>query len=316
VTQATYTKVDPETVVAQPLFDPDGGNYPAPVDVEITCATPDVTIRYTTDGSDPTPTHGTIIANGGTVNISGDKSLAAIAYKAGLESPLRRAGYRTLDMVLIPAGTFQMGDASDQGEPTERPVHTVTISRPFYIGRYEVTQGQWLEVMGSNPAYFTGDLQRPVEQIDWDHCQEFLAAVQAEWGLPVRLPTEAEWEYACRAGTTTDFYYGDDAGVFGNYAWYLDNAAASTHAVGQKLPNAWGLYDMLGNVWEWCGDWYGPFTGAPVTDPTGPATGTERILRGGAFHSPAAYSRCSARGFITPDSRWNSFGLRMAMDAD
>jgi formylglycine-generating enzyme required for sulfatase activity len=169
-----------------------------------------------------------------------------------------------MEFVWIPAGEFQMG--SSDGYDNERPVHTVHIKEPFFMTKYPVTQGQWEAVMGNDPSHFKGDPQRPVENVSWHDVQAFLQALnQKEAGNAYRLPTEAEWEYACRASTTTAYSFGDDASQLGEYAWYEENSQERTHSVGQKKPNAWGLYDMHGNVWEWVQDCYhDSYTGAPI----------------------------------------------------
>jgi formylglycine-generating enzyme required for sulfatase activity len=180
----------------------------------------------------------------------------------------------------LPGGTFMMGD--DDETP-----HQVTLTQPFELGVYEVTQEQYEAVMGTNPSRFKGS-QNPVEQVSWDEAVEFcqrlseLPADKSE-GYTYRLPREAEWEYACRAGTTTEYSFGDGDGLLRDYAWYEDNSTKMTRSVGQKRPNQWGLYDMHGNVWEWCQDWYGDFQNGIAIDPTGPASNDSRVLRGGSF---------------------------------
>ena len=161
------------------------------------------------------------------------------------------------------------------------------ITKPFYLGKYLVTQEQWEAVMGNNPSHFKGP-KNPVEQVSWDDCQQFLEQAQREGrprGGKFQLPTEAQWEYACRAGSTTRYCFGDDESELGEYAWYDANSGSKTHPVGEKKPNAWGLYDMHGNVWEWCQDWYdgGYYANSPTDDPTGPATGSDRVFRGGGW---------------------------------
>ena len=200
------------------------------------------------------------------------------------------------NMVFIPPGTFRMGSPTNEADrwDDEGPQTAVTISRGFWIGQYEVTQGEYEALMGSNPSHFTGDTNRPVETVSWfdaaNYCgqltQRERAAGRIGTNSVFRLPTEAEWEYACRGWTSTRFSYGDDPGYTNltNYAWYGDNSGGTPHPVGQKLPNPWGLHDMHGNVFEWCQDWYseGPYPGGIAIDPQGP-TGSysKRVIRGG-----------------------------------
>ncbi|MBM3222771.1 MAG: formylglycine-generating enzyme family protein [Candidatus Tectomicrobia bacterium] len=199
-----------------------------------------------------------------------------------------------MEFILIPAGTFKMG--SENGDQDERPVHQVTISKAFYLGKYEVTQGQWQTIMGKNPSAYPGDPNRPVDQVSWDDAQAFLVRLNAkEGGQSYRLPTEAEWEYAARAGTTTIYSFGNDPKQLGTYAWFRGNAERHSHPVGQKQPNAWGLYDMLGNVWEWVQDWDGKYPTGPVTDPKGSATGTYRMRRGCAWNNEPGVCRVANR---------------------
>jgi formylglycine-generating enzyme required for sulfatase activity len=199
-----------------------------------------------------------------------------------------------IEFVLIQPGKFQMG--STTGDPDEKPVHEVTISKPFYIGKYEVTQAQWQAVMGNNPSLFQGDSKRPVEQVWWTDVQAFIEKLNAMEGHQhYRLPTEAEWEYAARAGSTTAFSFGDDPKELGQYGWYKDNAEGQTHPVGQLRPNAWGLYDVHGNVWEWVQDWYERYASEPVTDPKGPQSSTHRSRRGCGWNNFAPYCRTANR---------------------
>ncbi len=190
-----------------------------------------------------------------------------------------------------------------------KPIHEVTIAGPFYLGKYEVTQGEWKAVTGSNPSRFEGDDRLPVENVSWDDCQEFIAKLNGRKdGYAYRLPSEAEWEYACRAGTT-----GDYAGELDEMAWYRNNSGNKTHPVGKKKPNAWGLYDMHGNVWEWCQDRYHKnYNGAP-TDGTAWEAGSdnERILRGGSWCDSAYYCRSANRLCNSPVVRDNYVGFRL-----
>jgi formylglycine-generating enzyme required for sulfatase activity len=216
---------------------------------------------------------------------------------------------------LIPAGTFQMGSPKgEKGRFDNERQHQVFLSRPFYLQTTPVTQGQWRQVMGSTPASFQeGWEDCPVEKVSWDEAQEFVAKLnQMEEIDAYRLPTEAEWEYACRAGTTTRFGCGDEEAKLPDYAWFAENSGGKTHPVGQKEPNAWGLYDMHGNVWEWCQDWYEEYPPGPVTDPPGSDTGEYRVLRGGSWGNFSGYLRSAVRYLIDPDNRSNYVGFRVA----
>jgi formylglycine-generating enzyme required for sulfatase activity len=214
-----------------------------------------------------------------------------------------------MEFVLIPAGTFLMGAA--QGAADERPVHQVTINRPFYLGRYPVTQTQWTTVMQTNPSGFLGE-QQPVENVSWEEIQQFLHRLNAkEGGAPYRLPTEAEWEYAARAGSTTAYCFGDDASQLHEYAWYKANAGGKTHPVGQRKPNAWGLYDMHGNVWEWVQDWYGAYAAEAIGDPQGPSSGASRVRRGGSWSTGAESCRLARRDGMASGRLLASLGFRL-----
>ncbi|MEK7677240.1 MAG: SUMF1/EgtB/PvdO family nonheme iron enzyme [Verrucomicrobiota bacterium] len=229
------------------------------------------------------------------------------------------------NMVLIPAGTFTMGSPANETDrySDEGPQTQVTISGGFWMGKHEVTQGEYLDVMGSNPSYFKGDTNRPVEQVSWvdatNFCARLTARERAAGRLGAsdvyRLPTEAEWEYGARAGSTTRFSYGDDPGYvkLGDYAWFSGNSGSTTHPVGLKLPNAWGLHDMSGNVWEWCLDWYGSYPGGSLTDPRGPATGSNRVDRGGGWGGGGRGCRSAYRNGDTPDSRNGDLGFRVVL---
>jgi formylglycine-generating enzyme required for sulfatase activity len=219
-----------------------------------------------------------------------------------------------MQFTLIPAGEFQMGSTS--GYYGERPVHTVRISKPFYLGIHEVTQGQWKAVMGNNPSQFKGDANRPVEMVSWEEVQQFIDTLNTrEGGTKYRLPTEAEWEYAARAGSTTAYSFGDDSSQLGQYAWFRGTANNTTHPVGQPQPNAWGLYDMHGNVWEWVQDWYGEYVAGPVTDPQGSASGSGRVIRGGSWFSGAEGCRSADRSYSAPGARDGYLGFRLLRTA-
>lgn len=217
-----------------------------------------------------------------------------------------------MEFALMRAGTFRMG--STNGDSDEKPVHEVTISQPFYLSKYEVTQGQWEKVTGTNPSRFTGDSTRPVERVSWEDVQQFIEKLNArerETGVTYRLPTEAEWEYAARAGTTMAYSFGDDASQLGAYAWYNENSSQTTHPVGQKQPNPWGLYDMHGNVWEWVHDWYDTYSAEAVTDPQGPDTGSARVVRGGGWFNDAGGCRSAYRLNAGPGFRYVYLGFRL-----
>jgi len=211
-----------------------------------------------------------------------------------------------IDLCTIPAGTFLMGNEM------EKPIHQVSISRVFYIGRYPVTQEQWEAVMGNNPSKFKGN-DRPVEQVSWDDCQEFIKRINAAGKGIFRLPTEAEWEYTCRAGSSGIFCFGDDESLFGDYAWYSANSDNQTHPVGKKKPNAWGVHDMHGNVWEWCQDWYDDYSEDSVTDPQGALSGAlpVRVFRGGCWRGVSGFAASAHRGGRGPGYRSDILGFRL-----
>ncbi|MCX6633601.1 MAG: SUMF1/EgtB/PvdO family nonheme iron enzyme, partial [Acidobacteria bacterium] len=218
------------------------------------------------------------------------------------------AGPNGVQFVQLQPGEFTMGCSPGDSEcfDSEKPPHRVRITQGFQMGRYEVTQEQWQAVLGSNPSRFQG-ATLPVEQVSWDDVQGFLQWLNARNdGYRYRLPTEAEWEYAARAGTT-DKYAG--ASALGDAAWYDSNSGGTTHPVGQKRPNAWGLYDMLGNVWEWCQDWYGDYSSGAVDNPTGPSSGSQRIVRGGSWYGLAWLVRVSYPFGVVPGDRNLSFGF-------
>ena len=209
-----------------------------------------------------------------------------------------------LNMVLIPAREFQMGSPESEKYHQDNALqHEVTLTKPFYMGKYEVTQEQWESVMGNNPSSRTKGAKLPVTNVSWEDCQEFIKKLNEKTSGGYRLPTEAEWEYACRAGTTTAYSFGDK--ITPKDANYYHSKGKPV-AVGSYRPNAFGLYDMHGNVLEWCEDWYGDYPKGAVTDPKGPATGKNRMLRG------AFFARSSYRFFNSPSYRDYSFGLRLA----
>jgi formylglycine-generating enzyme required for sulfatase activity len=215
-----------------------------------------------------------------------------------------------IEMVFIPAGEFIMGR---NWLRDEKPLHRVRITQPFYMGKCEVTQGQWRSITGNNPSHFQGDDLRPVESVSRDDCQQFLT--KAGGGL--RLPTEAEWEYACRAGSSATYSFGKDAHLFGEYAW-TDDRDGNTHEVGRKKPNGWGLHDMHGNVCEWCSDWYDAayYQASPESDPPGPATGEYCVVRGGSWFCDIGFCASCYRSFVKPDVRFATVGFRVVLGLD
>lgn len=241
---------------------------------------------------------------------------------SALQSDYVDLGKSRLVIVRIPVGSFRMGSdqvirADDSWElcascpsrnDVERPVHQVTITKDFWMGKFDVTQKQWEDVMGNNPSWNrAAGPDAPVEQVSWKDVQSFLAkanALQSGWTL--RLPTEAEWEYAARAGSTGETY-----GPLEEIAWYKDNSNRTTHAVGQKKPNAFGLYDMLGNVWQWCQGWFGAYPSDSVTDPQGAPTGDKHPTRGGCYYCESVHERAARRNRDLEEHSSRSIGFRI-----
>jgi formylglycine-generating enzyme required for sulfatase activity len=234
-----------------------------------------------------------------------------------------------MKLVLIPKGTFQMGSPiEEEGRRDVEVQHEVTISKDYYLGVTEVTQGQYEQVMGTNPSHFQKRVFRwivspmyPVEEVSWKNAIEFCEKLselpeERKAGRVYRLPTEAEWEYACRAGSRTAYHCGESSKSLGDYAWFRENSNDRTHPVGKKKPNAWGLYDMYGNVWEWCSDWEGEYPKGAVSDPTGPREGRFRVHRGGGCFATAAGCRSSDRSGIDESARNRSIGFRVALNSN
>jgi len=218
-------------------------------------------------------------------------------------------------MVSIPSGEFMMGSPEGEGRDREHPQHLVRITSGFWMGQTEVTQALWQAVIGSNPSYFSGCDQCPVENVSWNDCQDFLKKLNSLTGGSFRLPTAAEWEYVCRAGTTTNYSFGDYPADLDEYAWFWENSNDKTHPVAQKQPNPWGLYDMHGNVWEWCHDYrdyFGPtyYSLSPVDDPRNDTESPYRVLRGGSWFNNPFILRCAFRFGDFPDHGQN-FGFRL-----
>lgn len=254
------------------------------------------------------------------VSQSGSESSLHLAFglspqwKAGISPSTKHVLQQLVDnMVKVEGGIFSMGSTEGYDE---KPVHQVRLS-DFCIGKYEVTQDEWEAVMGTNPSHFKG-VNKPVECVSWNDCQEFIKKLNKLTGLQFRLLTEAEWEYAARGGNKSKGYKYSGRNIIGNVAWYWDNSNQKTHPVGTKAPNELGIYDMSGNVWEWCSDWYSSsyYSSSPANNPTGPATGSPRVLRGGSWGSSADDCRVAYRLSNYPDSRNYYLGFRLACSAE
>ena len=217
----------------------------------------------------------------------------------------------SFEMVAVKGGSFMMG--SNDGNDDEKPVHRVTVS-DFYMGKTEVTQALWKAVMGNNPSYYKGD-NLPVEQVSWDDAQEFIKELNRLTKKKYRLPTEAEWEFAAGGGSTnrTKWAGTDVESSVGNYAWYYSNSGYQTHDVATKLPNSLGLYDMSGNVWEWCNDWYGDYSANDQENPIGPSSGSYRVVRGGSWDYVLSDCRVAGRYGIRPVGRNDDLGFRLSL---
>ncbi len=225
--------------------------------------------------------------------------------------------YTGMEFVFIKGGCYEMGDTFGDGLKDEKPSHNVCID-DFYLGVYEVTQGQWKKVMGNNPSSFKKGNNYPVEQVSWEDVQQFIYRLNNQTGRNYRLPTEAEWEYAARSGGKTEKYAGtSQEDELKEYVWYAPNSDLQTHPVGQKRPNGLGLYDMIGNVSEWCDDWYDEnyYENSPGDNPKGPDGGTYRVLRGRSYLSYWYEVRASSRSRATPSIRINFNGFRLGFSA-
>ena len=244
------------------------------------------------------------ITNQVTSSVASNSNTISISVKDGV----------SIDMVKVEAGTFMMGATSEMKDPysDEKPVHQVTLTNDYYMGKYEVTQALWQAVMGSNPSNFKGD-NLPVETVNWNDCQEFISKLNSLTGRKFRLPTEAEWEYAARGGKKSRGYQYSGSRKISDVAWYEGNSRSKTHPVGRKQANELGIYDMSGNVWEWCSDWYGSYSSSSQTNPTGADSGAGRVCRGGGWCDDAVCCRLSYRYGHTPDSRRTYLGLRLAL---
>ena len=265
------------------------------------------------------------ISEGQTMSISGTLSSTPVSSSNGNTSssslvsggntisiPVKKG--INIEMVKVEAGTFMMGATSEMENPYswEKPVHQVTLPHDYYMGKYEVTQALWKTVMGGNPSYFKGD-DLPVEEVSWEDCQEFISKLNSMIGRKFRLPTEAEWEYAARGGKKSRGYqYGGSSNI-SDVAWYDGNSGSKTHPVGLKQANELGIYDMSGNVYEWCQDWKGSYVNSSQTNPTGAVSGSYRVYRGGSWYYDARYCRSSYRNSGAPGCRLNRLGLRLVL---
>ena len=247
----------------------------------------------------------------------------------GTKKPVSVKNTTGIEFIFVPPGEYKMG--SESWDNT-KPVHKVKIKKAFYLGRYPITQGQWEKVMGKNPSYFRkkqrkglfkkvneGLLSNPVESVSWNDVQAFISKLNAlEKTAKYCLPTEAEWEYACRAGSSMKYPFGERKSLLGAFAYYKNNSDLTTHPVGELRENLWGFQDILGNVWEWCEDWYDPkyYEGAPEEEPAGPPTGSKKVTRGGSFASGPEDCSCSMRGSDPPDHRGPNIGFRLVMTTE
>ena len=212
-------------------------------------------------------------------------------------------------MIKVEGGTFQMGSAT--GDSDEKPIHTVTLS-DYYIGETEVSQELWMAVMGNNPSNVSGN-KLPVENVSWEDCQTFITKLNQLTGQQFRLPTEAEWEYAAIGGTKSEGNSYSGSNNINDVAWYNNNSSSHTHEVGTTMSNELGIFDMSGNVWEWCQDWYGSYSNSDQINPTGPSSGTSRVERGGSFYDNAKNCRVQNRDYSNPTTKKNYIGLRIAL---
>ena len=277
---------------------------------------------YTTSRQTVTISEGQTASISGSLTSSASSSNANVLSSSGtslsgntITIPVKNG--INIEMVKVEAGSFDMGATPEMRSlqypyDDEKPDHRVTLTKNYYIGKYEVTQALWQVVMGNNPSRFKGD-DLPVERVSWKRCQDFISKLNSLTGKRFRLPTEAEWEYAARGGNKSRGYRYSGSNTLDDVAWYGDNSGSKTHAVGTKQPNELGIYDMSGNVSEWCQDWRGSYSSSPQTNPTGAVSGAYRVDRGGSWLYSAWFSRSSSRGGRTPGGRDGDLGLRLVL---
>ena len=269
---------------------------------------------YGTDSKTVNILEGQTATLSGVLTTNASSSVASGASSSGNTITIPVKDGISIDMVRVEAGTFTMGATPEMKDlyDDEKPTHQVTLTNDYYIGKYEVTQALWKAVMGKNPSCFKGD-NLPVERVSWDDCQEFISKLNRITGKTFRLPTEAEWEYAARGGKKSRGYQYSGSNNISDVAWYKDNSGSKTHAVGSKQANELGIYDMSGNVWEYCQDWKGSYSSSSQTNPTGANSGSRRVNRGGGWYDTARYCRSSYRIGIMPGSRSDDRGLRLVL---
>ena len=250
----------------------------------------------------------------GVLTTNASSSVASGASSSGNTITIPVKDGISIDMVRVEAGTFTMGATAEMKDPwnVEKPTHQVTLTNDYYMGKYEVTQALWQAVMGNNPSNYKGD-NLPVECVSWDDCQKFISELNRITGKTFRIPTEAEWEYAARGGKKSRGYQYSGSNNLSDVAWYSDNSSSKTHAVGTKQPNELGIYDMSGNVEEWCQDWYGNYSSSSQTNPTGANSGYVRVIRGESWASYAWRCRSSFRNYGAPGEDAAGLGLRLVL---
>ena len=257
-----------------------------------------------------------IIGESGKINSDFDLKFLDLSQISLSDKSKKKISKHGMEFAFIPPGLFKMSSSEEvEDREDDEKLHMVLLTQGFYMQTTPVTQAQWESVMQNNPSEFKGDRNLPVENVSWEDTQVFIGRLnEKERGRVFSLPTEAQWEYACRAGTETKFYIGDSEADLDRAGWHSGNSDGQTHPVGQKEPNGFGLYDMHGNVWEWCQDWYDKnyYRNSPPTDPKGPSSGSYRVLRGGSWFGRGRYLRCADRDWYDPAARLDGLGLRLA----